>query len=538
MDGLDFDTAPPRAALDPARADVACFAGFVARRRRRVMRAGPNEEVLTDVPKSLRAWLRDHHWEANHDGRTQENLNALTNVPVPLDTWDAFDALFAWEQRPIAGTGERCDTALGAAVRDFFGRGGRFCYVVRLGDPWPFGAPLAQRLMHEPLYLKGSRYGLPPSPATRATWEGIAHLFGLPGVAFLCVPDLPEMFSAGAAPRTSFMPPETPEGFIECAARAAPMEVRSHARWLQPPRCDAEGFSRWANCVRWLGEFVRDNLREVHLVAAVPLPLDAEATRGQRDGSRQVRSALLAQWTHVVAINTAFVQLVYPWLRTRDSGALPGGLVAPDGFFTGLLAASALGRGAWRSLVHQLIPDLIGVDPVLDRSTLTGRLDVPGGTRVTVRDHVSVLGPTAGGMRVLSDVTTYDHVIYRSASVGRLVAAVLRAARLAGERMVFDNNGEALWVRVRETMENLLTGFWSQGALLGATAADAFEVRCDRSTMTQADIDAGRLFVRAVFMAAQPITRITVVFAMDEGGDVTLSSHSATPLSAPDSQAA
>lgn len=44
-------------------------------------------------------------------------------------------------------------------------------------------------------------------------------------------------------------------------------------------------------------------------------------------------------------------------------------------------------------------------------------------------------------------------------------------------------------------MEALLTGFWQAGGLGGASPSEAFTVRCDRSTMSQNDIDAGRLIV-------------------------------------------
>jgi len=40
--------------------------------------------------------------------------------------------------------------------------------------------------------------------------------------------------------------------------------------------------------------------------------------------------------------------------------------------------------------------------------------------------------------------------------------------------------------------------------------------------MTQADLDAGRVIARVQFTAASPIERISVLFAMDEGGQVSL----------------
>jgi len=58
---------------------------------------------------------------------------------------------------------------------------------------------------------------------------------------------------------------------------------------------------------------------------------------------------------------------------------------------------------------------------------------------------------------------------------------------------VFELNGERLWANVRQTISDFLYNEWRNGALLGANAEEAFFVRCDRSTMTQNDLDNGRL---------------------------------------------
>jgi phage tail sheath protein FI len=142
-----------------------------------------------------------------------------------------------------------------------------------------------------------------------------------------------------------------------------------------------------------------------------------------------------------------------------------------------------------------------------------------------VRDRISVFAPTPSGFHLLSDVTTDDDEAYRPANVNRLVAAIVRAARLAGEDTAFMNNGEPVWARVRAAVEELLQGLWGEGAFTGAYASDAFEVRCDRSTMTQSDLDAGRIITRVQFNAASPIEQIAVVFAIDEGGQVTLATR-------------
>ncbi|WP_051978351.1 phage tail sheath C-terminal domain-containing protein [Edaphobacter aggregans] len=58
---------------------------------------------------------------------------------------------------------------------------------------------------------------------------------------------------------------------------------------------------------------------------------------------------------------------------------------------------------------------------------------------------------------------------------------------------VFELNGEQLWANVRNTVSNFLFNEWQNGALLGTLPEQAFFVICDRATMTQNDLDSGRL---------------------------------------------
>ena len=78
-----------------------------------------------------------------------------------------------------------------------------------------------------------------------------------------------------------------------------------------------------------------------------------------------------------------------------------------------------------------------------------------------------------------------------------------------GESALFDQNGPALWGRVQRFLQNLLTRLWSLNALAGASVTDAFSVRCDRSTMTQNDLDNGRMVALVTFTPASIIETIT-----------------------------
>jgi phage tail sheath protein FI len=63
---------------------------------------------------------------------------------------------------------------------------------------------------------------------------------------------------------------------------------------------------------------------------------------------------------------------------------------------------------------------------------------------------------------------------------------------------------EPTWARVREEAAAVLTRLWRAGELVGATPDEAFFVRCDRTTMTQDDLDNGRLVVQIGVAVVRP----------------------------------
>jgi phage tail sheath protein FI len=192
-----------------------------------------------------------------------------------------------------------------------------------------------------------------------------------------------------------------------------------------------------------------------------------------------------------------------------------------------VLARNAFLRGAFRSAAASHLADAYETVPALDRAQMFSapRIQPPGGRPSIARnltDKVSILGPTPNGLRLLSDVTTSEDQSYRPAAINRLVAILIRAARDLGEEHVFENSGENLWSLLAERIRQLLASLFTEGALRGASPADAYDVVCDRTTMTQNDIDNGRVIVRVRFQPSFPIDSITVLLALNEGGQATL----------------
>jgi hypothetical protein len=97
-------------------------------------------------------------------------------------------------------------------------------------------------------------------------------------------------------------------------------------------------------------------------------------------------------------------------------------------------------------------------------------------------------GVVAWGARTLSADPEWKYV-----NVRRLMIFIEASINRGLDWVVFEPNGEPLWARVTSLVQEFLTLQWRQGALQGTAVHDAFVVRCDRTTMTQDDIDKGRL---------------------------------------------
>lgn len=568
MRGLVFDQQQSLTASAPNRADVACFVGFVARRTRRegVQRIPspsilPNGAVAAGGGSPIYRWLLERGFALSADRvyargaidsserswmRTDAELDWLLDVPVPVESWEVFSRLFAWDQRPLRAPrdAERDDDVptglsyLGAAVRSFFSQGGHFCYVVRVGDPCPYEAALDTRraqlarllpgLARFPLssLLQGAARARDLSPSDRASWSSLGHLYGLPDVSFLCLPDLADLLSAE---RPAPISPEQlgPAGsvdFVECSEPLPAPPASSYARLYQAPRLDEVGYGLWGKAVQAVGDLLQRHLREVQLVTSLPLPAQDPIVAG---ASKDLLAWLTSNengWlvgqlnqaqeqqpprgvAHPHGFASAFIQLAYPWVKTPMSRALPEGLETPEALLAGVLARNAVSRGSFRDAAGLALAEVLDTHPPLRAHE----------RNQTLVQRVSLLGRTARGMELLSDVTSSLDPVYRQANVARLVSVIVRAARRLGEESVFEASGPALWARVQSSLESLLTTLWLEGALQGASPDAAFVVRCDRSTMTQQDLDAGRVLSEVRFVSAASIDAVRVVLALSAG---------------------
>ena len=69
---------------------------------------------------------------------------------------------------------------------------------------------------------------------------------------------------------------------------------------------------------------------------------------------------------------------------------------------------------------------------------------------------------------------------------------------------VFEPNDMKLWEGLKRTVGAFLRGLWRDGALFGATAEQAFFVKCDAETNPPESIDQGKVVVEVGIAPVKP----------------------------------
>jgi len=190
-------------------------------------------------------------------------------------------------------------------------------------------------------------------------------------------------------------------------------------------------------------------------------------------------------------IDSSYAALYHPWVFASNPLAQPGNesiareiLLPPSGFVCGIYARNDNTRGVSKSPGNETVRGALRFET--DVSFADQELLNPRG--VNCLRFFPGRGNRLWGARTTSSDPEWKYVGPRRYFI-YLEHSIDRSTQWA----VFENNGPQLWANVRETVSSFLYNEWVSGSLLGANTDEAFFVRCDRTTMTQNDLDNGRL---------------------------------------------
>jgi phage tail sheath protein FI len=176
--------------------------------------------------------------------------------------------------------------------------------------------------------------------------------------------------------------------------------------------------------------------------------------------------------------------LYYPWVRVMDPITATEITLPPSGFVAGIYARNDVNRGVYKAPANEVINGAIGFETTIDQRQ-QAVLNPEG---VNCLRFFEGRGQRVWGARTMSSDSEWKYV-----NVRRYFNYLERSIERGTQWAVFEPNGPALWANVRRTIEDFLLNEFQSGALLGNKAEQAFFARCDRSTMTQNDLDNGRL---------------------------------------------
>ncbi len=179
--------------------------------------------------------------------------------------------------------------------------------------------------------------------------------------------------------------------------------------------------------------------------------------------------------------------LYYPWIKIADPLDPTGRRelrVPPSGFVAGIYARTDVLHGVFKAPANEVALGAVGLETIINKA----QQDVLNPIGINCFRFFENRGFRLWGARTISSDPEWKYI-----SVRRYFAYLEHSIDKGTQWAVFENNNEALWKKVRETVFNFLVNEWRNGALLGTSIDEAFFVRCDRSTMTQLDLDLGRL---------------------------------------------
>ena len=188
-------------------------------------------------------------------------------------------------------------------------------------------------------------------------------------------------------------------------------------------------------------------------------------------------------------VDSVQAMLCYPWIWAEDSRAgQPEKMVLlpPTGFVCGLLARNDPSTGVPRALTNQLLRRAARPQTVISEAD-EDRLISHGINCIRAFPDA---GCRLRGARLASSDPQWQHVNLR-----RYRNYLARSIEMGLRWTASEPAGKKLWSEAERLVTDFLRQEWRAGRLSGATEEEAFFVRCDETTMTQQDIDEGRLIL-------------------------------------------
>ena len=196
--------------------------------------------------------------------------------------------------------------------------------------------------------------------------------------------------------------------------------------------------------------------------------------------------------------DSPFAALYYPWIQVANPAATNGDteiMVPPSGHMAGIWARTDESRGVWKAPANEVVRGALGIETDITKAE-QGLLNPIG---INCIRPFGTQGIRVWGARTLSSNTDWTYI-----NVRRLFNMIETTIMNGTQYAVFEPNDVTLWEGLKRTISSFLRGLWRDGALFGATAEQAFYVKCDEETNPPDSIDQGKVVVEVGIAPVKP----------------------------------
>jgi phage tail sheath protein FI len=211
--------------------------------------------------------------------------------------------------------------------------------------------------------------------------------------------------------------------------------------------------------------------------------------------------------------DTKYAALYFPRLLTRDPLTKRDIAIPPSGHIAGIYARTDIARGVHKAPANEVVGSITGLEVTINKGE-QDILNPPPNQINVIRDfRARGRGYRVWGARCITSDAEWKYVPVR-----RLFIYLEESLEEGTQWVVFEPNDEPLWARVRQSVTIFLTRVWQDGALMGSTPEEAFFVKCDRTTMTQDNIDNGQLIMLIGVAPVKPAEFVIIRIGQKAGG--------------------
>ncbi len=185
---------------------------------------------------------------------------------------------------------------------------------------------------------------------------------------------------------------------------------------------------------------------------------------------------------NVANYDSSYAALYYPWIKVFDPVAGKSIEMPPSGHMAGVWARNDGTRGVHKAPANEVVAGVLDVEFQITRAEQDGLNPV----------GINCIRAFPGrGIRVWGARTLSSDPEWRYLNVRRLFNMIEKSIDGGTQWVVFEPNDFALWQKIVRSASSFLYMQWRSGALFGATAAQAFYVKCDEETNPREARDLG-----------------------------------------------